>query len=276
MLNKCSFLPSLSWCLRLQVPRNRVEKQPLHLGTITKGAWKRQNNPVNRASCACAICLLHVLFILRAFFIMQRSDFARGGGCFPSQWAPGPWRFLLAVFLNDSSCLPRWVNTGHITSLDLFYDLPYEGRQLCDFPKLTLSPKALWVLRYLAVISPLVYGSAICRLGPVHLPWVCWSQLVLSLRSLIVKLSRILCAGYTLVAWNWLRRKYLPPHRSANATNQGVLTPESWLLNINHITSTGSLGLGPIIVVSCFSDPREAVFLPVWAPGPLLLASRKN
>lgn len=154
----------------MQDPRNRVEKQPIHLGTITKGAWKRQNNSLNWASCAYAICLLRVLFILRAFFIMQKSDFARGGGCFPSQWTPGPWRFLLALFRSDSSCLPRWVKTGHTTSLDLFYDLPCEWKQLRDFPKLTLSLKHCESCDNLPSFLLLAYVNVICLLGLVHFP----------------------------------------------------------------------------------------------------------
>lgn len=81
IINKCSFLTSLSWCLRLQVPRNGVEgTHSLFTWKISQRAWKRQNNLLNWASCACALCLLHVLFIVRAFFKMQKSDFCKGYG----------------------------------------------------------------------------------------------------------------------------------------------------------------------------------------------------
>lgn len=91
---------------------------------------------------------------------------------------------------------------------------------------------------------PVVVSSEPYLLGPVYFPGVCWSQLVLSSQSLIVKLSRTLSAGYTLVVWNWLWWEYLQPRKSGSATNQGVPTPESWLYVYHHITSTGLLGLG--------------------------------
>lgn len=121
---------------------------------------------------------------------------------------------------------------------------------------------------------PMVVSSEPYLLGPVYFPGVCWSLLVLSSQSLIVKLSRTMSAGYTLVGWNWLWWEYLQPRKSGSATNQGVPTPERWLHVYHHITSTGLLGLGPMMVFVFFLVLGEAVFFLIWAPGPLWLLDR--